>query len=155
MSIVELIIDAITENGPLARVDIQDLLKGKHSLTNSAIGSAIHKMKKANALKMIGNSNQRPLYDLTDTPCFSQCDQCNKHRPIWVMKKKSVSIGNGKSKQLDVCSVCRNEEVKKRTRKEKIPGVDNLFKEFDEATPFNKLLRLPFGLPSQRYAECL
>lgn len=155
MSVVELIVDVIEENGPLARADIQDKLKGKHNLTNSAIGSAIHKMKKANVLKMTGNPNQRPLYDLTDTPCFSQCDQCGKPHPVWVMKKKSIAIGGARVEQLNLCSVCRSEEVKKIRRQEKVLGADHLFKEFDEAKPFNKLLRLPFGLPSKRYMECL
>ncbi|MGR6858922.1 hypothetical protein ACU5EH_20120 [Aliivibrio salmonicida] len=103
------------------------------------------KMKINDVVRMIGDIKSKPMYELTGKACFDCCNGCENNHPIWRIKGGKCASCRRKQSNRNCLARLSNTSSKKEL----------MYQEFDESTSFNKLLRLPFGLPSQRYAECL
>ena len=143
--IAEIIVDLLNTNGPMARIDIEREINSQFPTKKTVIGNAVVKMKINGVVRMIGDIKSKPMYELTGKAGFDCCNDCEKSHPIWRIKGgKCASCRRVQSNRNSLARLSSTSSTK-----------DSMFQEFDEARSFNNLLRLPFGLPSQRYAECL
>ncbi|EMD1175024.1 hypothetical protein VP758_001540 [Vibrio harveyi] len=117
--------------GPKRRKELDEVI-GKQTK------NALVRLKDCGAIELTGN--QRSTWQVTGKSYRETCLNCSGSVFVW------------RTDVLGICHTCRQIQNTasgaSKTNKE-------MYREFDDAAPFNKVLRLPFGLSPAHYEACL
>ncbi|MCX2788379.1 hypothetical protein [Vibrio sp. Sgm 5] len=113
--------------GPKKRHELDELL-------GTSTSGALTRLRKCGAIKRVGNHLSG--WQATDKPYREICNHCKDTVFAW-------RIYDGE------CNSCR------QTKGTASISNKSMYHEYDLAAPFNRLLRLPFGLSSDHYEACL
>ncbi|ANS86960.1 hypothetical protein VSVS12_03251 [Vibrio scophthalmi] len=123
----DVIIEALKKN-PMTTAELNVLL-------DIRCDWSLKKLNEYGAIQYSGRKECRWI--VTGRSFRGTCSKCSRNELIWRINDACL------------CHKCRNGGFEPRALKE------TMYKEFDRAKPFNRLLQLPFGLDSKHYVECL
>lgn len=113
--------------GPKKRHELDEILGVP---TNNVLA----RLRKCGSIEQVGNHLSG--WQVTDKPYRVSCSNCKDMVFVW-------RVYDGE------CNTCR------QTKGAASISNKSMYHEYDLAAPFNRLLRLPFGLSSAHYEACL
>ena len=119
---------AVLKKNAMTTAQIADLLQTRCDWS-------LKKLNESGAIRFSGRKDC--LWIVTGKVFRGTCTRCTRNELIWRINDAGL------------CHKCRNGGFEPSVLK------DSMYKDFDKAKPFNRLLQLPFGLDSKRYVECL
>ncbi|MBE8578685.1 hypothetical protein [Vibrio sp. OPT18] len=123
----DLIIEALKKK-PMTTKELTEQL-------NAPCSWSLKQLAEVGAIKFSGQKER--VWFVTGGSFRGICGSCSRNEFMWRIDASNL------------CHKCREGNDG--------PGLlkGGVYKDFDVAMPFNRVLRLPFGLDSKRYAECL